>query len=145
MVVSTIPLQISSGKALNISNERLHDHKVLSVNNDKIVINFLSRLTNYQYPLQSRIRTIIFDDEQYTRYRFRPKTLSFDLYGSIELATAILRLNGCASIIDFDLTKVKVYNELIANDLIEILNKERSKIILNNDEVNKDIAEKIYE
>lgn len=144
MAVTTIPLQIAEGNSYNISNARLHSHKVLSVNNDKLIINYLSRLADYQYPLSSKIKTITLDTEQYLRYRFKPKTMSYDFYGTIELATALMRINGCVSISEFNLSKLKVFDSSIIDDLIEVMNKEKERIALNNSEVNTDLREKIF-
>lgn len=139
MAVNTITQQIFDGKALNISNERLHSHEVLAVGNDKLVINFLSRLSDYTYTIQDRIFQITFDEEQYRRYRFRPKTLSNDLYGTIELATSIMRLNGCVSITEFDFSRVKVFDTEFAESLRDILNKEKNYIQENNAKVIEDL------
>lgn len=145
MAITTIPLQISQGKTLNISNARLHSHKVLSVDNDKIVINFLSRLTNYQYPLSPRIKMLQLTNDQYRKYRYRPKTLSFDLYGTIELGTALMRINGCVSMSEFNFYKLKVFDQSIVDALIEVMNKEKERITLNNSEVNNDIKASIFD
>jgi hypothetical protein len=139
MAVNTITQQIFDGKALNISNERLHSHEVLAVGNDKLVINFLSRLSDYTYTIQDRIFQITFDEEEYRRYRFRPKTLSNDLYGTIELATSIMRLNGCVSITEFDFSRVKVFDTEFAEALRDILNKEKNYIQENNAKVIEDL------
>ena len=144
MAVTTIPLQIAEGNAYNISNARLHSHQVLAVDNDKLVINYLSRLTNYQYPLSSKIVTITLDTDQYLKYRFRPKTMSWDFYGTIELATALMRINGCVSISEFNFSKLKVFDSSIIEDLIEVMNKERAQIALNNSQVNSDLREKVF-
>lgn len=145
MAITTIPLQISEGKTLNVSNARLHSHKVLSIDSDKMVINFLSRLTNYQYPLSDRIKTMQFTNDQYRKYRYRPKTLSFDLYGTTELGTALMRINGCVTMAEFNFSKLKVYDPSIVTALIEVMNKEKDRIQLNNSEVNEDIKASIFD
>ena len=43
-------------------------------------------------------------------YRFKPKKLSYDLYGTTELWDALLELNQMYSIIEFDREKYKVFD-----------------------------------
>lgn len=139
MAINTIPIQINEGKSLNISNERLHSHQVLAIGNDKLVINFFSRLSDYLIPIKNSIIQITFTDDQYRRYKFRPKTLSDDLYGTIELATAIMSLNNCVSISEFDFARIKVFDVEFKEPLRDILNKERERIQINDAEVIEDL------
>ena len=142
---STIPMQIATGKSYNISNERLHSHKVLSCFNSKMVINYLSILSNYQRALESKITTIELNPDQFRKYRYKPKTLSYDLYGTIELATALLRINGCVSISEFNKAKIKVFTLSIMDDLLEIMNKEKDHISSDHQEIIDGIKEPINE
>jgi hypothetical protein len=43
-------------------------------------------------------------------YRFKPKMLSFDLYGTTELWSSLMELNGVLSIVDFTLETPKVFH-----------------------------------
>lgn len=136
---STITEQISEGKSLKVSNARLNVQKVLATNGDKMVINFQSLLTNYWYQLQKRITSIRFTDKQYRRYRFRPKTLSNDLYGTIEIAPLLLQINGLVSTSEFDLKICKVFDTSIKDFFIEVMNKEKKHMTDNSAEVTDDL------
>lgn len=135
----TIQGQIATGNAQKISNGNLNYHKVLASNGDRIVINFESILTDYKYFLDKHITTMTFTDEQYLKYRFKPKSLSYDLYGSIEYAPLLLSINNVLSISEFDFKKVKIFDNDTKSFLNEVLNKEKSKIASNTAEVNSDL------
>lgn len=143
MALNTITSQISEGKALKISNARLNNKKVLVSHGDKLVINFQSILTDYWYYLQQHIMILKFTDSQYRRYRFRPKTLSYDLYGTIELAPLILQINSICSTSEFDLKSVKIFDAEIKSFINEVFNKEKVKMQANEAEVLRDIKAKI--
>ncbi len=74
------------------------------------------------------------DDEQ-LKYFYRPKKLSFDLYGSTELWSVILRLNEMDSISDFCTPKIRVPSPRIIEKLIEIMDLEEPRINTNKEEV----------
>lgn len=135
----TIQDQIARGNALKISTPALNYQKVLASSGDKLVINFESILTDYRYFLEKHVQVIDLDDKLYQKYRFRPKTLSYDLYGTIEYASLLLSLNNIVSVSEFDLHKVKIYDNDVKSFLNEVLNKEKAKISKNTSEVNKDL------
>lgn len=137
--VSTITDQINKGKATKISNARLNTHDVLAIAGDKLVINFHSFLTDYWYHLQKRIVTLKLTDKQYRKYKFRPKTLSYDLYGTIEFAPALMQINNIVSISEFDLESPKVFSANIKDFFNEILNKEKATIQANDAQIIKDL------
>ena len=139
MAVYTIPGEIVEGDNLNISNARLHRHKVLAVEGDKLVINYLPILSKYLYPLESYIETLEMDEDRWRDYRFKPKSVSYALYGTIELATTLMSLNGIVSISEFNMKRLKVFTPAIKDVLKEILNKEKKAIQDDTAEVNEDI------
>ena len=48
--------------------------------------------------------------EEISLYKFKPKKLSYDLYGTTEIWCALLELNNVYSIIDFTMEKPKVFD-----------------------------------
>lgn len=135
----TIQQQIAYGNALKISNSTLNYQKVLAVNSDKMVINFESILTDYRYFLDKHITTKTFTNDEYLKYRFRPKSLSYDLYSTIEYASLLLVINHVVSVSEFDFQTVNIYDDQVQTFLNEVLNKEKSKITANTATVNSDI------
>ena len=49
-------------------------------------------------------------DDGIISHRYRPKMLSYDLYGTTELWFLLLNLNGCKSIMEFTPKKIKFYD-----------------------------------
>lgn len=135
----TIQQQVAQGNALAISNANINYHKVLAADGDKVVINFESLLTQYRYFLKKHIVILTLTDEQYLNYRFKPKSLSYDLYGTIEMASMLLSINNVVSVSEFDFKKVKVFDSGIKDFINEVLNKEKAKITANKSEVTTDL------
>ena len=59
---------------------------------------------------------------------YRPKSVSFDLYGTTELWLAIMRLNGMRNITEFHQPLIKMYNPNYVKELIDVYFK-RNKVI----------------
>lgn len=135
----TIQQQVAQGNALAISNANINYHKVLAADGDKVVINFESLLTQYRYFLKKHIVILTLTDEQYLNYRFKPKSLSYDLYGTIEMASMLLSINNVVSVSEFDFKKVKVFDSGIKDFINEVLNKEKAKITANKSEITTDL------
>ena len=135
----TIQQQVAQGNALAISNANINYHKVLAADGDKVVIKFESLLTQYRYFLKKHIVILTLTDEQYLNYRFKPKSLSYDLYGTIEMASMLLSINNVVSVSEFDFKKVKVFDSGIKDFINEVLNKEKAKITANKSEVTTDL------
>lgn len=65
--------------------------------------------------------TVIVDDEQMNTYKYKPKMLSYDLYGTTELWSILLYINDCKSVMDFNKTRLKLlYPDKIEDLLNEI-------------------------
>lgn len=63
-------------------------------------------LNDYFDEIREKRIKIELNDNEYVKYRFRPKLLAFDLYGNTELAFLILELNDIFSPRDFDLREL---------------------------------------
>ena len=64
----------------------------------------------------------------YEKYKFKPKSLSMDLYGTTELWSAILRINDIISISEFSLKKIRLFTTDILSVLNEVLILEEGNI-----------------
>jgi hypothetical protein len=63
--------------------------------------------------------------DEYFKYKYRPKILAYDVYGSTELDFIILALNGLADMKDFDLRTVKLLKKTYMTNIISsIYNSE---------------------
>ena len=59
-------------------------------------------------------------EKEKENYRYSPKKLSYDLYGTTELWADLLKLNGCVSIAEFEPDFIRVYDP---NTFKEYLNE----------------------
>lgn len=66
-------------------------------------------------------------DEEYEKYKFDPKLLSLELYGTMELWFLLLKINRCSSLFEFKSKLVRIIhpNELDVINKIINLNEER--------------------
>lgn len=61
-------------------------------------------------------------------YFYKPKLLSYELYGTTELWLALLRINGMRNISEFNKSIIKVYTPDQIQELIQIFFKRERKI-----------------
>lgn len=80
-------------------------------------------INDYFDEIREKRVTVELSDEEYTKYRYRPKLLAFDLYGNTELAFLILELNDIFNVNDFDLRSIKLLRK---SDLSEMLTNIKS-------------------
>ena len=137
---TSIQSQVAYGNALKLSNSKLNYQKVLAIGSDKITINFESILTDYRYFLYQHVKTLTLNDLQYQTYRFRPKTLSNEMYGTVELAPLLMDINNVISVAEFDFKTLKVFDDKVVSFLNEVLTKEKTKIAENTSEVETDLV-----
>lgn len=85
-------------------------------------------IDDYMDEINSFLETVKLSDLEYLKYRYKPKLLAYDIYGSTDLDFLILKFNNILSAKDFNLKKVKL---LRPNNLIlinKIYNAEKSYI-----------------
>lgn len=71
-------------------------------------------------------------DTEFLKYKYKPKLLSYDLYGSTELYFAILFLNGTCNIKDFNRQNVKLIKKSDMIELLEAIYNAESSYISSN-------------
>ena len=73
-------------------------------------------------------------DDQLSKYKYRPKLLCYDVYGSQEIYYLILILNDICSVKDFTKKKIKLPNKSNMTKICKaIINSNRSDIQKYND------------
>lgn len=80
----------------------------------------LNVIDDYIDELKAVSTIVELSDTEYSRYRFKPKLLCYDVYGSTELYYVILRLNGIVDVKDFDFKKFR----MLKIDRMELLISE---------------------
>ena len=126
--VSTIQGAIACGVAQDVRYGTYHE--MTRIQNEQtgeiIRVPAMSLMNKYRHFLQE-IVTVKFkmSDEEFRKYKYAPKRLSFDLYGTTEYWSALLELNNCLSISDFNKQWIKAYDpKRLPSYVNEILIKE---------------------
>ena len=139
---STIQDIISAGKELKMCNRELSLKSVLVNSADeKYIVNMSNLFEKYYEILLENTVIVVLTDEEYLKYRFKPKVLSYDLYGTKELHYMLLRLNYVYSVINFDFKELRVFNTNILSLLNEIMILENENYIENDLDVIREINE----
>lgn len=139
---TTIQNIIDHGKHLKINNSELSLKYVMNNSaNEKFIINITNLFEKYYELLLDNTVIVVLTDEEYLKYRFKPKVLSYDLYGTMELHYMLLRLNYVYSVTNFDFKEVRVFNTNILSLLNEIMILENEEFIENAVDVIKEINE----
>lgn len=142
MNISTINELISLGKQLKISSETMSIKEiVMNTHNERFIVNFTSVIDRYYDILLDHTSIVKLTDEEYLRYRYKPKLLSEELYGTQELHSLLLRLNHITSVIQFDFTELRVFNTNIIKLINEIMILEEENYMTNEMEIIKEINE----
>lgn len=142
MNISTINELISLGKQLKISSETMSIKEIVTnTHNERFIVNFTSVIDRYYDILLDHTSIVKLTDEEYLRYRYKPKLLSEELYGTQELHSLLLRLNHITSVIQFDFTELRVFNTNIIKLINEIMILEEENYMTNEMEIIKEINE----
>ena len=91
---------------------------------------------DYEDEFKNATLTIDMTDAEYNKYRFKPKLLSYDVYGSTEIFFVVLFINGMCSIKDFDRKTIKlIKKDTMIRLLEEIYNAEQNYLLSNRSSV----------
>jgi hypothetical protein len=110
IIPTTVSEQIQNAVNAEVSYRKLHEHAIV-VNNqsgDTIRISITSILDRYRFILDEYIYQYTIPEDEFVRYRFNPKMLSYDLYDTTEYWFLLLAINNCVSKIDFTNNTVKI-------------------------------------
>ena len=107
--------------------------------NHKIVVNGDNIADKYAVELEENKKTVEFTTKEYYKYRFNPKVLSYDLYGTTELWFFILMANEIYTISEFDFKKLKLFDASIISKLNRMLELDKEFLEINSMEVMKEI------
>jgi len=120
------PVRIDSFFLQEFQESKIHDTKAVILNGDCI-------LDKYQKILDEFKSSREFTTEEFEHYKYNPKALSYELYGTTELWFLLLRVNNMYSAIDFTKNPCNVYTSDILNTLNEIIKIESEVTDLNID------------
>ena len=139
---STIQEIIEAGKRAALTTDELSLKTIVTNSSDeKFIINLTPVFEKYYELLTDYAVTVRLTEEEYLRYRFKPRLLSKDLYGTYELHYLLLKLNHITSVIYFDYTELRVFTPEIVSLLNEIKILEFDNYTENQMEIIKGIHE----
>ena len=105
-------------------------------------------VNDYMYELKEQAIEVKLTSEEIYKYRYNPKRLSYDLYGSTKLFFIILLLNDMCDVHQFDLAKKTlklIPRNILADSLSKIYNANYTSISkFNNNHLN-DATKEIIE
>ena len=101
----------------------------------KMIVNGSPILPKYMPELRSIVEKHELTDDEYYRWRFNPKRMSYDLYGTTELWTLLLDINELTSVTQFNTRVLKVFPASIIDRLQRVINLERLNKDYNAEEV----------
>ena len=91
---------------------------------------------DYEEELKRLSIEVEMSDTEFNKYRYKPKLLAYDLYGSTELYFAILFINGTCNIKDFNRKNIKLIKKADMIAVLEaIYNAEQNYISSNRTNV----------
>ena len=132
---SLITQFISKYNADTFRYNTLYQKQVVQPEDRKLTIPWDGLLSKYRNELSQYERTYTFTDEEYAKYAYNPKRLSYDLYGTTEFWDLILRLNELYSTSDFDLRTLKLYSGGFYSAITSIISAEQPFTNINEEEV----------
>lgn len=96
---------------------------------------------NVIYDYEEEFKKVSLDvemtNEELNKYIYKPKLLSYDLYGSTELYFVILFINGIYDIKDFNKRNIKLLRKDTMKEILEaIFNAEQDYIHTNRSSIN---------
>jgi hypothetical protein len=139
---STIQSVIEEGLELKLTIKDLAFKEIIeNSSGEKFVVNMFNLYEKYYELLLDYATIVVLTDEEYRKYRFNPRLLSKDLYGTPELHYMLLRLNYVYSILNFDFREVRVFRTNINTLLNEIMVMESEDYIDNEMSILKKINE----
>lgn len=101
----------------------------------KIVVNGDNIADKYSAELEENKKIVEFTTKEYYKYRYNPKLLSYDVYGTTELWFFILMANEIYAITEFDLRKIKMFDAAIISKLNRMLELDKEFLDINSMEV----------
>lgn len=139
---STIQSVIDEGLETKMLSTTLSLKEIITNSaGEKFIVNMFNLYEKYYEILLDHVVIATLTEAEYRRYRFQPKLLSFDLYGTKELHYMLLRLNHVYSVINFDFNEVRVFKPTVLNLLNEIMVVEAEGYIENEVSILKKINE----
>lgn len=110
-------------------------------NNRKMLLNFNNLVIKYMPELKAIKTKVSLSVSEYAKYKYNPKLLSYDIYGTTELWFLILEANELHSTTQFDSQVIYLFRTDIVEKMSRILNLETDTRDYNEEEISKSLIE----
>lgn len=108
-------------------------------NGEKAVMSGDSIITKYLDELRGDTHTVALSDEEFAKYQYNPKLMSFDVYGTTELWFLILLANELYSATQFNMQTLRMYKPNALSKIERIIELDKEIMDLNDDETRKEL------
>lgn len=139
--VSTISEYCSKYRNLDVSYDRLYTKEVNTLESgDQLILTTDPITLKYKDDLKEIVMEKTLTPAEERKYFYNPQVLSYDLYETTQYWHLLLELNEMTSAIEFNRTKIKVYDGSLPTVVNAILAAEEDIIRINNAEINKETS-----
>ena len=107
----------------------------------KMIVNSDNIADKYAVELEENKRSIELNTKEYYKYRYNPKLLSYDIYGTTELWFFILMANELYTAIEFNLHKLVLFDSAIITKLNRMIELDSEFLEINSMEVKEETDE----
>lgn len=122
-------------KATSMDNISFEQLSLLDRSDDIIMITY-NILNDYKDEIDSLAVTINLSDDEFLKYCYKPRMLSYDIYGDTEMFFIILFVNNICSAKEFNKRKIKMLRKSHMEEVLSLIyNSERYNIIKNRNKV----------
>lgn len=132
-------IQTEQNKSVKYPN--YYYQKVISEDDLHVIMNYQSIMDRYVQYIQDYITEIELSQEEMRKYRYNPKRLSFNLYGTTSYWWSIIFANQIHSLTEFDFSRdnvIKVFTREGISAFSTVLSVDKTFISENQSEVSKD-------
>lgn len=132
-------IQTEQNKSVKYPN--YYYQKVISEDDLHVIMNYQSIMDRYVQYIRDYLTEIELSQEEIRKYRYNPKRLSFNLYGTTSYWWSIIFANQIHSLTEFDFSRdnvIKVFTREGISAFSTVLSVDKTFISENQSEVSKD-------
>lgn len=132
-------IQTEQNKSVKYPN--YYYQKIISEDDLHVIMNYQSIMDRYVQYIRDYITEIELSQEEMRKYRYNPKRLSFNLYGTTSYWWSIIFANQIHSLTEFDFSRdnvIKVFTREGISAFSTVLSVDKTFISENQSEVSKD-------
>lgn len=124
----TIEEFIAEGSSTEISYDKLS----IFENVDGLYLVTHNVLDDYKKEIYQCCRTIVLSTSEMNKYRYKPKLLAYDIYGSTELFFIILFTNNMCDVKEFDKKKLRLLPQDSLEEIISYIYQSQQPFLSKN-------------